>query len=438
MAFTTGKGWKTVAVIKRAASCTAAGTVTTPYGSAFQIYPISTALATPSGTTCYPLLFTDRLPFKSESMTEKIAIVQSEALLGEAGMKDQRSGNKTVIGGIVCDVGFTRMGTAVASASGSVATGTASGQFFCGVDMLWELALGTSYWCTGTVALASAYRNNYLPVDDLTESFSLIIDKQTEEHRFHGCMVKSFTIKGAAGGILETSADIIAKSFDLGSSAVIADSQIPVDNCERVLFSDFVFRMAPRTAILTGTDNIGIKDFTFTYNNNLSDAQFSSPDVVETTHTDGRLTRQPVRNGFREVTLEFTVPRYQGTAAADWGWKLEDWKTAGNGLQFEALASVSGSASQRVLDIKIPNCQIEELTESVDGAGAIEQKVKCRCYRGAGADQALGTYQMLDGRGTVASLCSAIVDEVSIEMAVGTSQYIIGTSSYQGRTTIPF
>jgi hypothetical protein len=63
--------------------------------------------------------------------------------------------------------------------------------------------------------------------------------------------------------------------------------------------------------------------------NNLTGPQFSSPDN-SATHTNGLLTIQPVRNGFREVTLEFTLPRYESSG---WGTQLETWKAAKTALQ---------------------------------------------------------------------------------------------------------
>ncbi len=374
---TTGKGGPTPVGLVRSAA----------YGSAY----VTSACA-------------NRLPFKSETLTQTVAMVESEAMVGQAGKGFARAGNKTVGGGIVTNLVYT------ASATGIVGTGTATASVtgYVGNDYLYTLAMGSNAYASAT---AGTKKIIGLLIDDATESFSLFIDKAVETHVFHGAMVKGFSIKSAEGGPTEMTFDIIAQQRSMTSYATALASYLPAKNAHRVIFNDFVFRLGPQTTALASTDNIGIKDFNFNFSNNLSDAQFSSPDAADS-YTDGTITRQPVRNGLREVTLEFTLPRYQGTATSDAGIVLQDWQAAGQALQFSAQASCavyqSGTTGTRSFDIMVPQFKITDLSQNVDGYGAIETKVKGVCYRGAGWEGTT-TYRMMDGQNTPVAVTEEFV-----------------------------
>ncbi len=366
--------------------------------------PVGLVRSTAYGSAYVTSQCANRLPFKSETLTQTVAMVESEAMVGQAGKGFARAGNKTVGGGIVTDLVYT------ASATGSAGTYTATG--YVGNDYLYTLAMGSNAYASAT---AGTKKIIGLLIDDATESFSLFIDKAVETHVFHGAMVKGFSIKAAEGGVAEMTFDIIAQQLALTSYGTALTSYLPAKNAHRVLFNDFVFRLGSQGSIaLASTDNIGIKDFSFNFSNNLSDAQFSSPDAADA-YTDGTITRQPVRNGLREVTLEFTLPRYQGTATNDAGIVLQDWQAAGQALQFSAQASCavyqSGSTGTRSFDILIPQFKITDLSQNVDGYGAIETKVKGVCYRGAGWE-GTSTYRMLDGQNTPL----AVTEEFVLQM----------------------
>lgn len=121
--------------------------------------------------------------------------------------------------------------------------------------------------------------------------FTAIIDKQVSQHRFVSCFVNSLSIQGQAGDAVKLDAELLCYDRELAtidsSTWTIRDGSF-----RRVLFSDMTFKV----------DNVpvNISEFQLQINNNLTQTQ------VNDLYLD-----EPVRNGKREVSFSFKIPRYE-------------------------------------------------------------------------------------------------------------------------------
>jgi len=247
----------------------------------------------------------------------------------------------------------------------------------------------------GTHTYASSV--NTLKLGDNLASFGTIaINKAVAYWEFISSYVDGIELSSKAGDFLHADYDVVAYNLLRSGTTNGATqfSNLAASGGKRVLFGDMTFRLGDLSDALASGDNIGLKDFKLSMKNNLTGPQFSSPDN-SATHTNGLLTIQPVRNGFREVTLEFTLPRYESSG---WGTTLETWKAAKTALQFKGLSSIDTAAKR--FELNVPYVVIEDIQTPVSGPEALETKVKCRVLRGAAAPNSV--MLLIDGATTVA------------------------------------
>ena len=327
---------------------------------------------------------TDRIPFLSETLSEQIAFIEDDALVGTAGRNQLDLGPISYTGKINTELRYTQK----------------SGSYYCGVDLLLALAMG------GTPAYASSVTTLTLGESPSTAA-TIAINKQVAYWEFLSCYMNGFELTSKAGDFLHADFDVVAYNLlrTGTTNGATQFSNLAASGGKRVLFGDMTFRLGDTADALAAGDNIGIKDFKFSMKNNLTGPQFSSPDN-SATHTNGSLTIQPVRNGFREVMLEFTLPRYESSG---WGTQLETWKAAKTSLQFKGLSSIDTAAKRFELDC--PFVIIEDIQTPVEGPQALETKVKCRCLRGTAASNTV--MLLIDG-------ATAISNEFAIEIKQST------------------
>lgn len=323
---------------------------------------------------------TDRIPYLSETLSEQIAMIEDDVLIGTAGRNALDRGTFSITGKINTELRYTQK----------------SGSYFCGNDLLMALAMGGTHTYATNV-------NTLKLGDSVAVHATLALNKQVAYWEYVSTYFDGFELYGKAGDFLHVDFDAMAYQL-LRSGTTNGSTQfgnLAASGGKRVLFGDMTFRLGDTADALASGDNIGIKDFKLTLKNNLTGPQFSSPDN-SSSHTNGLLTIQPHRNGFRQVMLEFTLPRYESTG---WGTQLETWKSNGTAVQFKGLSSIDSAAKR--FELNCPYVIIEDIQSPVTGPEVVETKVKCRCLRGAALPNSV--MLLIDGSTTV-------VDEFALEI----------------------
>jgi len=295
---------------------------------------------------------TDRALMVSEGIEFDYQQVLHEYLHGGAGVVDSQRVSEPVSGTVEYVVNYTEKSTKFVSSTLPIALG-----------------FGATAWDS------TNNRNQITLADNLAEYGTFAWDKGQGATPWEavGCYVNALTLACNAGEAMTLSTEL--KAYDLvyssTSNTTVELAALPSDQPKLCLFSDMVFQVNSQGGALSSSDNIGISSFTINVNNTLTDYEQSSPDD-NSSHTDAKKTIQPVRNGFREVTFEFSMPRYE----SDY---FFDRLTADNNLQ--AVLAFDQPSSTNDFRIYLPNFKVESVSASVGGSGVIGQTVSCRCLK---------------------------------------------------------
>ncbi len=295
----------------------------------------------------------DKVPLLSEGIEFDYTDVLHEYLFGNAGIPGRQRVFEPVSGSIECEIPYTEK----------------NGTEFVSASVLIALAMGTATWD------AAQTSNRITLLDDLNVFGTIAVDKghhATKVWEITGAMVNSMTLSGSAEESLKGSFDIIAydMAIDNSTNTVSLLAGMPNDVPTLVLFKDFTFRIGDQAGALGDGDRVNLSAFSLSLNNNLSPPEQST---IETGHTDQKQTLQPVRNGFREVTLEITIPRYDADT-------FIDFLTNDTNLQADLLGT-HPSAGGTEFDIIMPNLKVESISAPIAGAGLVVQTVTLRCFR---------------------------------------------------------
>jgi hypothetical protein len=226
-------------------------------------------------------------------------------------------------------------------------------------DQLWT-ELYASY-PTGGVGTAS---------DKILRRGSLGVLKSSTEKPWvwRSCMVNSMSVAGSAGS--GVTIDFELAPFDLDRASGTNDyastgswdfNASATDSQEKIMFADVDhFRLGAYSGTeLTSSHNIGVSDFSISINNNL---------LVDTQNaSSGLYAVQPTRNGSREVTGSFTVPRYDADTLVDF---------VKNNTELMADIKFSGSTMDndaRSFRIYINSLRMTKASVPVGGAGVLTQ-----------------------------------------------------------------
>ena len=296
---------------------------------------------------------TDRALMVSEGIEFDYQQVLHEYLHGGAGVVDSQRVSEPVSGTVEYVVNYTEKNSSA----------------FVSSTLPIALGFGATAWDS------SNSRNKITFADNLASMGTFAWDKGqgSSPHEAIGCYVNSMTLGCNAGEALTLSTEL--KAYDLKMSSTqntVAElNALPSDQAKLCLFSDMTLRINQQGGALASGDNVGISGFTLTINNALTDYEQSSPDNGSS-HTDSKKSIQPVRNGFREVAFEFTMPRYE----SDY---FFDRLTADNNLQASIVFDDPSSTNE--LAIFLPNFKVESVSASVGGAGVIGQTVSCKALK---------------------------------------------------------
>lgn len=293
----------------------------------------------------------DKVLLRSEGIEQNNEDILHEYLAGSAGIPGRQRVFKPSAGSIDVDVNYT----------------IKNGTEFVSADVLLALGMGTVTYPSNS--------NQLTFLDDYAKFGTVGWDKShhaTEIWQAISCCVKSFSLTCNANEHLTATFEMQPWKLEITSTTntVSVLAALPTDVPDLVLFSDFEFRIGDQSNGLASSDLISISGFTLNVNNNLTDPEQAT--VVNSGHTDVFYPIQPKRNGFREVTLEITVPRY----VAD---TLFDFWTADTNLQCDILGTQPSSSEE--FDILIPNLKINNISAPVAGAEVITQTVTFTCFQ---------------------------------------------------------
>ncbi len=301
---------------------------------------------------------TDMVPFMSESLNIEGVYGDHDYLFGSAAVPGTEKLFEPVPGSIEARIPYTQKDT---------------GGDFVSTDTLIALAMGVSTWHAGTTA------NQLTFVNDLEVNATIAVDKgySTSTWETVGAMVNSMTISGNSAEFLSASFDIIGKNQTITASQnTAAEMQALVYNLPSLLhFSDLTFRLADQANALGAADEVAISSFTLSVNNNLTEPTQATPDpamidkAADTyDHTTMMQTIKPRRNGFRECTLEITLPRYTN----------DTWLNARNSETL-LMADFTFTDGVSTYYIYLPNIRIQSATAPIAGQEAVPQTISFKC-----------------------------------------------------------
>ena len=270
---------------------------------------------------------TQLLPFTSEGLSREIQRLE-DGILGSDSRILAEQTQKSVSGSIETDLTFT------------------------GFDDIYEAALGLK---SGTGVSTDPYV--FSLADDINTSLTIAIDKGVSIHEYAGCKINSLTIAGD-GTKLTASIDILGKTYSIPSSVNTAtEFDNALDYGNRVLFADIKFS--------AGGIAYGISSFNLQLNNNLTAIFENSREAAEIS-----------RNGKREVSFSFELPRYQ----------VDDFNAMfDNDTEFDVL--IEAVLGTNTLQIILPRVVISNTNPVVSGAEIIKQSVECTVLKPATGDE---------------------------------------------------
>ncbi len=305
---------------------------------------------------------TDKVLFLSEGIQIEDEFINHEYLYGGAGTPDTDLVFTPVVGPVEAVIPYTEK----------------NGSAFVSTDSLIALAMGTATW------VAAQTNNTVTFADNLEVNGTVAVDKGINSGagavwESIGTMINAMTISGSAGEFISASFEVQSKQLKIASTQNTPTEMLalPDDIPSLLSFSDLTFRIGDQANALGAGDNTGISSFTLSINNNLSEPQQSTPaasliDAAADTyvHSDAKQPIKPRRNGFRECTLEITMPRYEADT-------FLDFRSNETNLQAQ-FTFTDGTNS---FWIYLPNLKITAVSAPIAGAEAIEQTITLTCLR---------------------------------------------------------
>lgn len=324
---------------------------------------------------------TEVIPFTSESINRAIEQLASEYLDGSAGRRRITNSVISIGGGLESELVWDEE------------TGDP-----VGLEKLIRGFMGASARDAGNGL------NKYYFADTLAnESFTIVFNKQTSAWEVVSAKVNTMTISGSAGGKCMFSTELIAynllRTGDAGITNAIAavTALSPTNIPQNIMFDDMVFRVADQDNAIASGDQYKISNFELSGNNSLSESEFST---VDSTHTNNLLTLEPLRNGFRELTLSIEIPRYTSD-------QFFTWLNNNTALQ----ADLKFSSGSYEFNILLPNIHVAgDPTANIGGAELIKPTINFVALMNNGTNTDM-TFQDT----------TAITDEMGIECKSGRS-----------------
>jgi hypothetical protein len=320
------------------------------------------------------------IPFTSESINRAITQLESQYLEGNVARRNLKNSVISVVGGLECELIFDEE-------SGDP----------IGIERLLRGALGAS------ARDAVNGLNQYKTANAVDDHYTICFNKQVSNWETSSAKINTLTINAEAGGKGMIATDIVAYNLLRTGDAGIVNAIAAVTGLanttqpENLAFDDLVFRIGDQVDALTSADQYKIDNFELVINNNLIEPTWSTPDSV---HTDSLLTLESIRNGFREMNLAITLPRYDSD-------QNFTWLNNDTPLQCD-LKFTSGSYEFNIL---LPNIKIMgDPTAQIGGAELIKPEINIMAL----ANNGQNTFMAFQDSDT-------ITDEIGIEAKSGRS-----------------
>lgn len=222
-----------------------------------------------------------------------------------------------------------------------------------------------------TYCFGSLVSSAYVFVDDLAAMFHLTIDKGTARYYFQNCMVSAWSVTAAVG---ETPAQL---KMTLVSKFVTSDATaFPTltNTSTPAIFKhiDQSWLSTSSDATLNATDALPIKSVEVSCDNNLQIDGSDTSDVAS--------VLQPIRNGFRKVTVKVGLARFYTAAQYASVGYLPTWKAAGTPLQYKFRFTPDAGTNH--ISFWFPQAVIAAGVDwNVQGPQAIEDTLELTCHR---------------------------------------------------------
>jgi len=283
---------------------------------------------------------TDVIFFTSENLKKDIQYNQSNALTGRVG---RNQAVKSVI-----------------AASGPVG-GEVVYDTIAGAPYGWELFLLAAMGGTATWDAANSL-NKYSMSDDVDTSLTIALDKQVAVWEMQGAKCSDFSIKGALGQLTTWQGNYIGKQTlitgDTGivNTAASIAALAPTGDPVNAVLQDAIVRIGATGSALAAADQAEINEFDLQINHALRGPTYATP--ANTGHTDAQFSLESRRDGYREVSILFTVPEYSAN-------QIFTWAGADTTLQCD----IKYTNGTNEFNIYVPKAKITESPEvPTDGA----------------------------------------------------------------------
>jgi len=291
-----------------------------------------------------PVVVTEKVPYRSESIKAQFNHIQDNSLCGPAARPKSQQGTKIVEGGFDLHMRYTE------------------------AQLLLQHFFGTYSVDTPSVGIHTYSLDPSIDGDALT----VAIEKTVAVWETAGYKVSELTISGSpADGILvEVSGFGVDVDYAsaINTSVVLSALAVPGDF---MLFQDMTLRIGDQVDALTSGDDLDISSFSITINRALEPTEVNSQNRLEA-----------LENDFRETTLEITIPRYSAQTFID----FHDSHTA---LQ-ASLVFDDGTNTKTIL---IPNMITMEFDAAVGGPEFVELPLTFTCHPDQAGDNAFMTLQ---------------------------------------------
>jgi len=285
---------------------------------------------------------TEAIPFVSESFGDTIENYPDEVLRGYAGRGTSITGNKLHPFTIPSKLTYQDLDLLIAIAMGAAGTPQING---------------------------TLYDNTYSLAESLDYSLTMAVYKGVAVWEYAGCKIDTMKISGESNKPLDFEFSGAAKALDMASATnttSILTALTAEDAVSKIMFTDLEFKIAAQADVLSGESESGLSSFELSLSNNLVLDQFDNR---------ANTVLEPVRNGFRDVKFNFTVPRYEANT-------YHAWHAADTALH----AQLKFTRGNYLFDIHIPDIKIEKTDAPVSGPGLISQSIECTCCLDIGND----------------------------------------------------
>lgn len=291
---------------------------------------------------------TDRIPLLSGNPKKTAEMLQEEALMGEIGRGTPVRGLETTEESLECKIPYTYKDTD-----------------FISVDTLIAAFMGNNTW--GSTNSYNLCQLSDSAIYALTLAYVFGTPANGQLKVLTGAIPTSMEISYSINEKLGVSFDFAG--YDYGASDgtnSVGDGTgvdaIPHIGHSNILGHHATFRISSADSALSASDQVAINSFTLSAEKNFDTDTYGTPE--DSGHTDAQKIMLPIIDGFRDVSLEFEIPKYEA----------ETFITGkDNGTSFHADLQFTDGTDE--FNIYIPNLVIEDDDVPMDSPSRLTQTI---------------------------------------------------------------